>query len=112
MEYVVVGAGAIGGTIGALLARDGHDVSLCDADAEHVAAVNERGLAIEGPIERFTTRVPAIAPDELPRGLGAVLLAVKAQQTGDALAAIAPRLGSRHLDVVRTRATRALRQVR
>ena len=46
MEYVVVGAGAIGGTIGARLARDGHDVVLCDADPEHVAAINERGLTI------------------------------------------------------------------
>ncbi len=92
MEYVVVGAGAIGGTIGARLARDGHDVLLCDADAEHVAAVNERGLTIEGPVEQFTTRVPAVAADELPHGLGTVLLAVKAQDTGAALAAIAPRL--------------------
>ena len=57
MEYVVVGAGAIGGTIGARLARDGHGVLLCDADAEHVAAMNARGLAIEGPVEEFT--VPA-----------------------------------------------------
>jgi 2-dehydropantoate 2-reductase len=92
MEYVVVGAGAIGGTIGARLARDGHDVVLCDADPEHVAAINERGLTIEGPVEQFTTRVPAVSAGELPDGLGAVLLAVKAQHTGDALAAIAPLL--------------------
>jgi 2-dehydropantoate 2-reductase len=92
MEYVVVGAGAIGGTIGARLARDGHDVLLCDADPEHVAAINDRGLTIEGPVEQFTTRVPAVSANELPDGLGAVLLAVKAQHTGDALAAIAPRL--------------------
>ena len=29
MDYVVVGAGAIGATIGARLARDGRDVLLC-----------------------------------------------------------------------------------
>src|SRR6266508_6767020 len=92
MEYVIVGAGAIGGTIGARLARDGHDVLLCDADREHVAAINDHGLAIEGPVEQFTTRVQAVSADELPDRLGAVLLAVKAQHTGDALAAIAPRL--------------------
>ena len=33
MSYVVVGAGAIGGTVGARLLRAGHDVLLCDADA-------------------------------------------------------------------------------
>ena len=53
MHYVVVGAGAIGGTVGARLARDGHEVLLCDADAEHVAAINRDGLAIEGPVEQL-----------------------------------------------------------
>ena len=54
--------------------------------------VNEHGLTIEGPVEQFTARVPAVSPDELPDELGAVLLAVKAQHTGAALDAIAPRL--------------------
>ena len=59
---MVVGAGAIGGTVGARLSRDGYDVLLCDADAEHVAAIGDRGLAIEGPVEELTVRVPAVAP--------------------------------------------------
>ena len=91
-DYVVVGAGAIGGTIGARLARDGQSVLFCDAAADHVAAINERGLAIEGPVETFTAHAPAVTPDELPDELFAVLLAVKSQHTEDALAAIAPRL--------------------
>ena len=37
-DYVVIGAGAIGGTIGARLARGGRSVLLCDADREHVTA--------------------------------------------------------------------------
>jgi 2-dehydropantoate 2-reductase len=90
-EYVVVGAGAIGGTIGARLARDGHSVLLCDADAAHVAAVNEHGLALEGPVETLTVAAPAVTPDDLPE-LGAVLLAVKSQDTAAALEAIEPRL--------------------
>src|SRR6476469_7835267 len=89
MDYVVVGAGAIGGTIGARLARDGRDVLLCDTDAAHVEAVNAHGLAIEGPVEQFTA---AVAAGALPDGLGAVLLAVKAQDTAAALDEIAPRL--------------------
>src|SRR5262249_41900294 len=91
-DYVVVGAGAIGGTIGARLARDGQSVLLCDADAEHVAAVNEHGLAIEGPVEQFSVRVPAVEPAGLPDELRAVLLAVKTQHTHAALEAIRPRL--------------------
>ena len=87
-----MGAGAIGGTVGARLVRDGHEVLLCDADPEHVAAVNERGLALEGPVEELTVQARAISPAELPDGLGAVLLAVKSQHTAAALDAIEPRL--------------------
>jgi len=92
VDYVVVGAGAIGGTVGARLARDGREVLLCDADPEHVAAVNEHGLAIEGPVEEFTVRVRAVSPAALPDRLDAVLLAVKSQHTAAALDTIAPRL--------------------
>ena len=92
MRFVVVGAGAIGGTVGARLVRDGHDVLFCDADAEHVAAMNEHGLAIEGPVEELTVPATAVQPDGLPDRLEHVLLAVKSQHTETALAAIAPRL--------------------
>ncbi len=92
MRYVVVGGGAIGGTVAAGLVRDGHDVLVCDADPEHVAAINRAGLTIEGPVEEYTVHVPAVAPDELPAELDHVLLAVKAHHTGDAMRTIAPRL--------------------
>ena len=91
-EYVVVGAGAIGGTIGARLARDGHSVLFCDADPDHVAAINASGLTIEGPVETFTVAAQAVSPEQLPADLHAVLLAVKSQHTDAALAAVAPRL--------------------
>jgi 2-dehydropantoate 2-reductase len=91
-QYTVVGAGAIGGTIGARLARSGHSVLLCDADPEHVAAINERGLRIEGPVEDFTVAIPAVTPEALPDELDAVLLAVKSQHTSEALQTIEPRL--------------------
>jgi len=85
VRYVVVGGGAIGGTVAAGLVRDGHDVLLCDADAEHVAAINRDGLTIEGPVEEYTVQVPAVAPDELPAELDHVLLAVKAHHTRNAM---------------------------
>jgi 2-dehydropantoate 2-reductase len=94
MKYAVVGAGAIGGTVGARLARDGHEVLLCDSDAEHVAAINRDGLCIEGPVEQFRVRLAAVTPDELPQGLGAVLLAVKAHHTAEAMQEIEPRLAA------------------
>jgi 2-dehydropantoate 2-reductase len=89
---VVVGAGAIGGTVGARMLRAGHDVLLCDADEEHVEAINRDGLRIEGPVEEFAVEARAVTPDGLPERLEAVLLAVKAQHTAAALEAVAPRL--------------------
>jgi 2-dehydropantoate 2-reductase len=93
VRYLVLGCGAIGGTVGAGLARDGHDVLLCDADPAVVEAVNARGLRIEGPVEQFTARLPAITPDALPAQIdGPVLLAVKSHHTAAAVAALAGRL--------------------
>ncbi len=92
MAYVVVGAGAIGGTIGARLVRDGNSVLFCDSDPDHVDAMNARGLTIEGPIEEFSVPARAVLPEDLPTGLGPVLLAVKAHDTATALTHVAPRL--------------------
>src|SRR3984957_19357944 len=93
MRYVVLGCGAIGGTVAAGLVRDGHEVLVSDADPAVVAAVSARGLRIEGPVENFTVAVPAVAPDALPARLdGPVLVAVKAQHTADAAATLAGRV--------------------
>ena len=93
MRYVVVGCGAIGGTVAAGLARDGHDVLVSDADPAVVEAINRRGLRIEGPIENFTAMVPAVLPGDLPERLdGPVLLAVKSQHTAAAMAGLAGRV--------------------
>ncbi|HLW47958.1 MAG TPA: 2-dehydropantoate 2-reductase [bacterium] len=96
MQVTIVGAGAIGGTIGAHLARAGHDVLFVDAAPDHVDALNRDGLRIEGH-ETFTVRVPAVTPDGLApalagRPLGAVMLAVKALHTQAGLDLVAPLL--------------------
>ncbi|MEU2348017.1 2-dehydropantoate 2-reductase N-terminal domain-containing protein [Modestobacter sp. NPDC049651] len=91
-QYVVIGAGAIGGTLGAHMARAGHDVLLCDTDADHVAAINERGLSIEGPVEEFTVRVPAVLPAGLPDRIERAIVAVKSHHTAEAVAPLRERL--------------------
>ena len=95
MRYLLVGCGAIGGTVAAGLARDGHEILVCDADPAIVTAISERGLRIEGPVEEFTARLPAVLPDGLPARIdGPVLLAVKSHHTAAAMAQLAPRLGA------------------
>ena len=89
---LVWGAGAVGGTIGAHLARAGHPVVLVDVVAEHVAAIHDRGLAIEGPIAEFTQRAPAFTPDQLRGRYRRSILCVKAQHTAEAAAALRPFL--------------------
>jgi 2-dehydropantoate 2-reductase len=93
MRITIVGAGAIGGTVGAFLARGGEDVFFVDAVREHVDAMNARGLTITGRVE-FTVPVRAATPDVLRGPLEWVFLAVKAQHTEAALAPIVPLLGS------------------
>ena len=93
MRYLVLGCGAIGGTVAAGLVRDGHDVLVSDASPDVVKAISERGLRIEGPVEHFTVTVPAVLPDDLPSQLDCpVLVAVKAHHTAAAAATLAGRL--------------------
>jgi len=92
VSLVIWGAGAIGGTIGAYVARAGIDVTLVDVVREHVDTMNREGLHIEGPVETFTVPVRAVTPDELEGTFDTVLLCTKAQHTRDATTRIAPHL--------------------
>ncbi|MBT6095948.1 MAG: 2-dehydropantoate 2-reductase [Rhodospirillaceae bacterium] len=66
-KIAIVGAGALGGHVGAYLARDGRDVTLIDPWPEHVEHMRARGLTLEGQTEAecFTTPVNAIHITEL-----------------------------------------------
>ncbi|GAB3816077.1 ketopantoate reductase family protein [Micromonospora zhanjiangensis] len=88
MRYVIIGAGAVGGTIGALLDRAGHDVTLV-ARGAHLAAIRERGLTLDSPDGEYVARTVAL---DGPAGLTlepdtALLLTVKSQDTEAALRA-------------------------
>ncbi|HEU5422461.1 MAG TPA: 2-dehydropantoate 2-reductase [Nitrolancea sp.] len=97
MRVTVVGAGAIGGTAGALLHQAGHQVTLVDRDEAHVAAINRDGFRLSGAVE-LVEPVPAITAERLPElvqhegPLGMVLLAVKALDTEAAVEEIRPHL--------------------
>ena len=92
MKFLVWGAGAIGGTLGAFLARAGNDITLVDTVVEHVDAINRGGLHITGPIATFTTRVAAFTPPALCGSWETVILATKAHHTAAAVRALVPHL--------------------
>ena len=92
MKLTIIGAGAIGGTLGAHLILDGHDITLCDSDQDHVAAINEHGLHIEGPVNEFTVQARAITPTQLPGRVGRAIVAVKSLHTRAAAGLLRDRL--------------------
>lgn len=92
MELTIIGAGAIGGSIGAQMIRAGHEVLLCDADEAHVEAINREGLRIEGPVEAFTVTARAVTPEDLPATLGPSAVAVKSHHTAGAAELLRGRL--------------------
>jgi 2-dehydropantoate 2-reductase len=90
MRFVIYGAGAVGGTIGARLAQHGHDVALI-ARGAHLEAIRSAGLRVDDPDGTATLELPAAgSPAEL--GIGpedVVLLAMKTQDTAAALHSLA-----------------------
>lgn len=93
-DYVVVGAGAVGGTLAFNLVRAGHRVVAVDSDAAHVAALRQRGIRLRRDVTEETVPIDAYTPNEAPvRGAAAVLLCVKGVgATERATDWIAPRL--------------------
>ena len=90
MRYIIYGAGAIGGTIGASLFESGRDVVLI-ARGEHGRTIAARGLRFATPGKGSRTlRVPVVEhPRELTIGAGdVVVLAMKSQDTAGALEAL------------------------
>ena len=93
MRIGMIGAGAMGGTYGGLLAEAGADVHLFDSWTDHVEAIRANGLTIDRPADPpLTVDIPATTD---PADIGPVDLAVvfvKAHQIEDALPMAAPMI--------------------
>jgi 2-dehydropantoate 2-reductase len=89
-RYVVVGAGAIGGTIGGRLHQAGHDVVLV-ARGAHGEAIRRNGLLLRDPDASSVLEVPSVAsPSELTwRGDDVAVIATKSHDADVALVAVA-----------------------
>ncbi len=94
MRFVVVGAGAVGGTVAASLQLAGHDV-IAVARGAHLDAIRERGLHFRSPLVDAVVPLRAVGT-VTEAGVGrddVVLLATKSQQATpvlDELVACAP----------------------
>ncbi len=96
MKILVVGAGALGGTIGALLSATGEEVIFLENDHERARLLNREGLCLleEGKPERT---IPLRVLTNLDGGgpVDLVFISVKSYQTEGAVRAALPAVGEK-----------------
>jgi len=92
-KIAIVGCGAMGSVYAALLAAGGNEVWAVARNEEHVQAINQSGLHLEGP--RADLRVKVHASVNAPRALmDLVVIAVKAADVATAAAQALPFIGA------------------
>lgn len=89
MTVAIVGAGAIGGLLGAHLARSGQDVVLI-ARGPHLEAMRSRGLTVRRADEEFTVHVRCSDDMASIAGADVVFITLKAHT----IPPVAPKLGA------------------
>ncbi len=114
MQVVVLGAGGVGGYLGARLITGGADVKFLTRDAR-AATLKAHGLVVKSPLGDFAGPVDVIpAGTVLATPPDAVLLACKEPALAEALDAVTPLLGAqtrllpllngvRHIDMLAAR---------
>ncbi len=92
MRFLIAGAGAIGGYVGAKMARAGIDVTLF-ARGAHLEAMRERGLRVISPDGDFEVHPQTIASLENAGSFDVIILGVKAHGLTRLAPQIAPLIG-------------------
>ena len=93
MKIAIVGAGAMGSVYAGLLAAAGHEVWAVDRRQEHVEAIREHGLRVEGASGDRTIRIDATTDPAEAGEAGLVVLATKAMDVTAAAEAARPLVG-------------------
>ncbi len=91
-RIAIIGTGSMGSVYAALLADAGHDVWAVDAWADHVNAMNEHGLRVEGKSGDRTVRLNATTDAADVGKADLVIIATKADGVEAAARAAAPIL--------------------
>ncbi|MCE2475235.1 MAG: ketopantoate reductase family protein [Alphaproteobacteria bacterium] len=89
MDITVVGAGAMGGSYGGLLAAAGNRVRLIDTWQDHVDAINRDGLRVDGAHGEHRLRLAAATQPDANETADIVLLFTDTNGTADAARTIA-----------------------
>ena len=83
MKILIVGAGAVGGYFGGLLARSGEDVTFL-ARGEHLKAIQEKGLYIKSINGDFNIKIKAVEKPNANEKYDLIVIAVKSYDLPDA----------------------------
>lgn len=79
MRICIIGAGAIGGVVAGVLARDKYDVSLVVKHSDLAKKISATGIEVSGTCGSFIIPLPAAAtPEEMEGRFDYVLIATKA----------------------------------
>jgi len=92
MKIAIVGTGAMGSVYAALFASAGHEVWAIDRWREHIDAIRQKGLRVEGASGDRTVKLHATTE---PRDAGPcdfIVLATKAMHVADAAESLKPLL--------------------
>mgnify|MGYP005848227193 CR=1 FL=1 len=81
MKIAIIGVGAMGSVYAALLASGGHEVWAIDQWKEHIEAIRQNGLRVEGASGDRTVRINATTDPSEVRGVDLVIIATKAWST-------------------------------
>jgi 2-dehydropantoate 2-reductase len=85
---VVVGSGAIGGLAGTYISQAGYDVTLTDKWQEHIEALRNDGVYVDGVRGENRFPVKACLTSELSEPLDTLFIAVKSHHTVEAMDSI------------------------
>ena len=94
MKIAILGTGAMGSVYAGLLASAGHDVWAIDTWKEHIEAIRQKGLRVEGASGDRTVRVHATTRAEDAGVCDLVILATKAMHVAQAAESAKPLLGA------------------
>jgi len=92
MRIAVMGAGGVGGCLGALLAKAGNDVSLI-ARGEHLKAIRANGLKLVRPNGEFVVEVNATDDPAQVGPVNLVLFTVKTLHNRQIISTLKPLIG-------------------
>lgn len=93
MRVAIMGVGSLGTIAGALISKNGGEVTLIDANKEHVDVLNKNGATVIGKMELNNVPVTAITPEEMEGIYDIVILLAKQTYNNVALPQLLPHLG-------------------